>query len=804
MAKKRLLTVMMTVLLLITCATPIYSEGNDVTVEEVDHAMNTVSNSLVALNPTTTTDAQSLGNVFTTFIDVVRTSGTILTAINGSVTFLRLVGIISDPTQTKLSSILSQLQTIDEKLSSMDTKLDNLTTMMSQLSANVEFNARTQKAISYKTIWKDFEYRYMENGLDKLITEYNSMLRSGLQSWCNGTRNEYNIDNTSIILHYAKSDDAYSLVYSDANITVPQETTDGYVVLKASLLPTTFTYDVNTFNEGLEAELITRITSAIAEQGNTDFEIYNYPKASANLLTEDEIKAIAKDAVNTLVYRVAAGKINNTSNFAGSVSAQFGNYCSHLQSAGDGIDSILKTYFLTSAFEYQIKDDLKDFLDRMIVLTGTYGLFAANVLGMSHLTTDAEKMTAVNQMTNAIKVIEEAKDNSITGYGDYCYITGTRLKYSSITFDASADIYASYTTSISAYESTKGTAPKATIANSEDSDTPIGDVTMIILANTLASNSVTLNHDYLNTNLGNNNVSDYQKIVTSYGAAQTFTIDGKVKLHVKNAIGDYFSNNSTITSLPGDAESEYVTYRKKISGSLYDLSSKALTSNETLIAIATYGENHSLWITDESALMGGPSDVTSFTDSYEKINNGTTGVGRVSRIHRYKENITYNILLSCPCEVLSSQSTSTYRPLVSIQEDAPKIKNQYIIESKEINKELTNMNVNGNQLSAGFDEGDAYDCVIDINDEYSEMVKAELQDANGNKLVECLVEPGSIKVSIPGSYLNTLSSGVHNLILCIQKSEDVEYNYNIKLNVYGHEEPSIKIVNTGVEAPKYH
>jgi len=677
MLRKRLVSAIATLSLLVTLCVPAYAlQGNEASVDEVGKAINTVSNSLMELSDTASSgEAKSLAEAFSSFMEVATTAGKLLTLINGSTTFLRLIGIMTDPTQAKLSSILSQLQVIDERLSSMDDKLNDLTTAMSELKASVEFNARTEKAILYESSWRDFEYRYMEDGMDKLITQYNSMLRTGLMSWCSGSRNENGVDNTGITVLYGNVGGEYKLTFSDQN-GVPTGMTDGdrWIVIPAECLPESFSYDVNSFGESLAADIASRISDAVSSGDLGIFETHNYPlltEEGAADITQEDINALAADAVNTLIFRVASSKVNGDSAFAGEVSRQFANYCSHLQTSGDGLDATLKTFYLTHAFEYSVADELKDFCDRMIIITGTYGMFAANVLGMSHLTTDAEKVAAVSRMTSAIEMAEQAKENGITGNGNYCYITGTDLEYTTVRFSASAALNAHYTISNTAYESCNGTAPSAKYgSNINGNAAPAGDAALIVLVNTLLSNGIIPDHDYLSENLGDGAVENYGKIVTGYSAVQTLPFDGKTKLHVKNAFGDYFGNNSTITSLPEDAEPEYMVFRKKISGSLYDLSSGSLTSNTTLCAVAAYGENHFYWVTDEGALMGGPSDSTSFKDEYSLTETGKDSRG-VFRQHLYTVENSYNIVLSVPNEKPSLAEENAYDPLGSLEADVP-------------------------------------------------------------------------------------------------------------------------------------
>jgi len=830
MITKKLLTVLMSVLIIFNVLKPsVYADNlqGNATKQEISEAMNAVKDSLPVLGDSLSVEQQTaLGSVFTSFMGVVTPVGQIVTAVNGSVNFLRMIGILNDPTQTKLESILTQLQKIDETLVSMDAKLDNITSMMSEIKASVEFSDRSQKAILYEDRWTDFVYNYMEDGLDKLISKYNSMIRSGLDEWCknqsandrikeyqltiDSTLTPFSTDNSSITVLYKNNEGNLEIVYTDIDgIPSGIESGDSYIIIPATSLPTSITYDVNDFEQTLASYIAGQIKSAISSKNVSAYTLYNFPLLTEQgdpAISDDEIDKLAKDAVNTLIYRIACAKINSDSEFALEVSRQYANYCSHLTTSGEGVDAILKTFFLTHAFEYEVKQDIQDFCDRMIINTGTYGMFAANVLGMSHLITNDERQAAVNQMTETINTIKEAKDNSVTGHDNYCYITGTTLKYTTVYFDALSKLKAHYTQSNTTYTSCFDNKIESVIEKATYDSVPIGDSAMIMLVNILNCNGVEVNHNYLNENLGNNSVAELGSIVTGYSSPQTLTLDGKTKFHVKNAFGSYFKNDSTVNNLPNKAESEYVRYRKKISGSLYNLDSKTLTTNNVLCAIASYGENHWYWITDEGGFMGGPSNVSSFKDSYTKTETGQDSTGKI-REHKYYMSVTYNTIASTQIDSskIKLNEDSDYKPLVSLQNDVDTLSyniNDYEEVTKpEINESKSNVRFKNGVIKANFTHLDTDDCVIDFYDEFSNYSKAVLLDLNNEVVTNCNVEKGSVKVIIPNDYIEELPIGVYYYRLCLTSFENVEHLYDVEIEIEEeeYEEPSFKIAHTGVE-----
>ena len=79
-----------------------------------------------------------------------------------------------------MANILTRLEEISEKIQEIDEKLNASTQEMAKMQASLEFNARSQKATSMLSNWNSFSYRYMEDGLDKLMTQYTAMQREGV------------------------------------------------------------------------------------------------------------------------------------------------------------------------------------------------------------------------------------------------------------------------------------------------------------------------------------------------------------------------------------------------------------------------------------------------------------------------------------------------------------------------------------------------------------------------------------------------------------------------------------------------
>ena len=136
-------------------------------------------------------------------------AGTILGVINGSVAFMKLIGVMKDPTAEALANIQRQLEVISEKMNQMDRKLNQITDSMTRIEAKQDFYARQDSAEKLHIVWTNFTQNYMENTLNKSMTEYESMILDGLKAWMENKTSDArtigDVDTNKIILLYRKS-----------------------------------------------------------------------------------------------------------------------------------------------------------------------------------------------------------------------------------------------------------------------------------------------------------------------------------------------------------------------------------------------------------------------------------------------------------------------------------------------------------------------------------------------------------------------------------------------------------------------
>jgi len=681
---KRMITCLLVLVMLTSLALPGYADTQTLAPEDVEALMEVYAGAAEELEELES--AAALAGGFRGFINVIQPVGTVLTFINGSVAFLRLLGVIDDPDEEREMQILNELTHIDEQMQSMDSKLNDIITQMQEMQATIEFNYRADKAYNMRQSWRDFTRDYEENGIDALMTQYSAMLADGMMAWCDNKkesdRASGGVDDTQIVVlyDYDEQSGTYRQSFSDVSASSISADCPRYAVLKADCLPDSFTYRADSFRDDLVQELAANIKNQLDAENYDAFDARNYPMLTAegkDEVSEEAILALAEEAVDALIYRIGCAKVNESADFAYAVDRAFTYYCTHLLSSEEGIDAMFKSLYLTHSFEFETKEDLRDFSNRMLVKTGAYGLFALNVLGMSHAADSSMKTAAIRRFYDTGMALADARENCLTGNDRYCYLTNTEVRY--------IELYLSENTTINTYQdatyknfesySTSG-FKRSTYGKVPDTASFIGEAKYLLLSYTLQSegHKFVLGggegslHEYLSEHVTEPSELEkpyFGRLVLNVGQTQTLPIDRSVQLMAHNAIGEYFDKVAyrlTLKDLPEDAEEEYIRYRREILGTVYDMGSGVIKNNMPLQAVAVYGETHWTWFTDEAAYMGGPVDYPNYNAGFNWYETA---------FHKYRYDFSsmakYNTLVILPADGELSESDG-YHPLNAFRE----------------------------------------------------------------------------------------------------------------------------------------
>ena len=645
---------------------------------DLEDSMSSISSVIKTIPNIDSATAASLSSNFAEFMKYAGYAGTVLGLVNGSVAFLRMIGVIKDPTATKLNQISDQIAVINDKINEMDTKLNDLTSAMSKLEALSEFHERDRKSDYLLKNWKDFTDNYMESTLDVTMSEFNAMILNGTSKWFkNEGRSDGDVDTSKVIVLYKKEGNTYTPYQTYLNEVPNGFPSDSrYIIIESSALPGEINWDVNNYRNTLQSEISSKIYNAVSRKDFTGIKVQNYPfltKEGAPQYIDQgpqlEIKKIAEEVTDALLYRITAKEVNKDANYTTKILQQFSQYTDHLKRSDEGVDAVIKSMFLTHAFEPEVREDLTNFTNFMMVKTGVYGTFVTNVLGMSKFASDTDKLTVLDDFGKAVKYVKNARDNGITGNDRYSYITNTEL-----------DMIYTYVRGGETLEVRVGPGERRAYKGFSSTDLKldcpfefpgkkvgaVGTVPAMVLMNTLTANGYTPNFDGLRKFFGN--FSAYSGgIIVSHKTPEDMAMDGSIAMNVKNVSGDYFSTGQSTNKLQGDAELQYVVKKQKMLGDVYFPESGKLESNFVLGAIGAYAEEHTMWFTDETAVFGGPRTVSTFSD-------GLSSSGSDPTRFDYTISAQYNYLVAViPDEQIqmallgTSNTSDEYDPIESFK-----------------------------------------------------------------------------------------------------------------------------------------
>ncbi len=605
--------------------------------------------------------------------------------VNAGVAFLKLIGILKDATAEALAHIQEQLNIITDRLNVMDQKLDAIINAMSEIKARQDFIDRTTSARDYRKYFSDFKRDYCENGINPLITEFESKRTDSMKAWYNSetaAARTGDIDNSKVVLLYdLEEDGSYTLRYTLEN-GVPAGYEGRYLIFSEDFFPVKADlpiWNVDNYREVVESFISDKILKKFS-----DIASQNYPAFTPSgvwpdgLLTPELIKRTASDAVNLLIYRTTAAEINKSSSFVNTVLAKFDDYVNNLLKAENGFDAMIRALYYTHSFEYEISDTIKELFAELVFETTYYGSFVKSVAVMSNDVTQARKEAFNETYANAIISLEKIKDLALTDKPNYCYLTNTVVYYGMIELAAGAEIKTYADGPNDGYDSYSARGFGITIYRYKEDGLPvyaptgqdyynknylIGNDAATLISMTLRSNGIIANHEYFIEKLKSSvRTDDCGSLIVSLSDEADLPYDSSFPLKVKKVIGDYFTDDSIISmrNMPANTGTEYVLWHRMLQGSLFDFAKGSLSSNTIVSAIALFGEHHWYWSDDESAFMSGTSS-NAITRVYNKV--CTKDSGKRQYTNYYSIVNYHNCLLQEPLNLTLTGTDEVVNPL---------------------------------------------------------------------------------------------------------------------------------------------
>ena len=720
-------------------------------VDDIKGAVEIINNAIGVLPKMTKDERSAIIQIISGLASVADAASTVAGIVDTCTTFMKLLGLMRDPVKDTIADIKKELDDIKEELDEMYSELIGISDEMKTLEALTEFKLRAQEATTLLTNWNDCTTNYMENTMDSLMNQYEGEVRTGWDKWMSGNRIYYGVDNSSVTLIYDLTNDEYTLRCSGSSGVPADLGDDGrYVVLPAEVFPETMEYNINTYRTDLENYIATKILDTVSSEGYTGFDCANFPAFTAEgaeSMTEEIARLAAKDAIDVISYRLGYAFVNNSASFPLDVKARFENYCDRLFKAKTGTEAILNAYYLTHAFEFEVKDDMQDLLNELIVKTGVYGLFAMNILGMSRSITDSEKESSAGNFCTAVKKLDNLQNTCLTGVDQYCYLTNSEVYVTDMSFETTALMYTSSDAQVDAYISYSANKPTVTFLDGRTTPSDlIGEVNMKLIDYTLRSNGDRFDRQYIEDHFRQNEYHERSLAVTEYDLDLNYPVDKAYSVRVRKPnFGGFFTDNSVISlsSRPGSATTDHYVYHRMSKGSVLNMADGKLASEKVLSGLAIYGESHWYWVDDEAAFLGGPADYGSFS-SY-MYTTCTDDVGKKYYTHTYGQLAEYNAICTRSIPLASIEGGA----LDSFQILATELSLESLIESHEwdegvVIKEPTCGEPGTIQYTALDDSSITYTEEIEILPHEWDEGKVTLEPGYGEKEIRtftCLNDP---------------------------------------------------------------
>ena len=535
--------------------------------------------------------------------------GGVTSAAAGAVGILQMAGIIKDPTKEALGEIIDDLHDIQDQLKQMDNKLTVLRQELVAIAVAQEEKDRNNKTLTMLTNWSDFNTHYCEP-LDKMIKEYQGKIDVGIEGWWKNSPKE------GVRVLYTLSEEGEPLLTYSRNSYeegFPETADNGEKVAQdhsfgvpGELIPDTskLTFNINTYRDVFIEKMAQAFVTA-ADEKKLDAADAFYTSWNGSSAEEKQSKAMAysSDILNTEIYHIACRLMHEDHIWVIDAAEAYLNYCKHAMDTNSGVNAMLNAMYLTHGFEGEIKDEIEDFCEAMVVRTGVYGQFALTCACQDDMMRLEDRQKLQQQFTDAVISMSDKKKYAVTGFDNFCYVTGTKVLFDQVT----ASCKYGYKSLEYSY---KGDFRKTN---------------WVVTAPNMMNNvySQVLYHQYQTLHDGcgsfveyldkyNTGIpKDYQGLImTNFGGTVDFALNEGIPMKCRQVLGDYFSDAATYNINKGNSskvENKYFRIHDKLIYDVMDMKDESLRVDQTAAARAFYGESHWYWLTDEIHLFNTPN-----------------------------------------------------------------------------------------------------------------------------------------------------------------------------------------------------
>ncbi len=393
-----------------------------------------------------------------------------LSLVNGTVNFLRLIGVLKTPGSDTTQDIYKTVLDIRERVDEINNKVNTINETLADQFALTQYNFNISQYGTYQLAWSNF---FTQGGsaptMDALFAEYQSQMNVELLAYAKqwqrscdfGIRALYNGDPEPLLLYSSENMDGAGnelpLVPGASDESVLKDVPYNCAVENYITLPGAY---VNVPNIKLNADnCIDELYNAILDgvrRAVSDKELIvsrdgfykDYESKSAKDREALCVK-IADDLINSLSYDVSHSVANSSRSgvngtFASRVKSAYEVYCNTM-TGGINITSPMTAAFqclsLTHGFEGEIRSDYSQVTAYLLALTAQYFSFTSLVTSLDDSMESSKKATVHSGYAKTMEAIGGYYDQYLTGNNNYCYPLKCAVEYHDVTFKADHTLY---------------------------------------------------------------------------------------------------------------------------------------------------------------------------------------------------------------------------------------------------------------------------------------------------------------------------------------------------------------------------
>lgn len=397
--------------------------------------------------------AEQQVSFFSSFMTGAKTLSLGLSLVNGTVSFLKLIGIIEDPTAKKLNTIYECLLDVQETVHTIDKRTEDIQKSLIAQASTTTYNFRLDRYDSYRQSWNSFfssggSYDEIRRLMEAYQSEFNKKMIDYATAWQDGSEN-------GIRVLYSADGLALS---SGSNLSGPDTalpkqpsySDDGYRVTSSITLPGSFIGVEDALIKGdtyiaiLEAAVHDGVQKALSEKAliASDEAFYEKYEAMDEAGKVEFAERLGNDFLDAVSYDAAYETANMTydvGSFASAVSSAFTTYCNTVLGA-NGVTSPLESGLcklsLTHGFEGEVKGDAAAICGYLAEISIAYGEFTAFLTAMDKGTTTSKQEAVIDRCLKSAYYPVCYHDSFITGYDNYCYPLNALIEFHDVRFNA--------------------------------------------------------------------------------------------------------------------------------------------------------------------------------------------------------------------------------------------------------------------------------------------------------------------------------------------------------------------------------